>query len=103
MPAGEVLLVVKKDPTGDPNHPLAAGWNFGARNTWTVAKPGEANYVPGVNENSPRYMVASTFNALPDTGEFVLILRNRQDRNGSTGDDNIRDIAGYVPGDSFES
>ncbi len=98
VPAGGILLVVKKDPTGDPNHPLAAGWNFGVRNTWTVAKPGEANYVPGVNENSARYMVAHTFNELPDDhSNFVLVLRNRQDRNGSTGDNNIRDIAGYHP------
>ncbi len=103
VPAGGILLVVKSDPTGDPNHPLAAGWNFGARNTWTPAKPGEANYVRGVNENSARYMVASTFNEMPD-GDFVLILRNRQDRNGkpddpglAVKDNNIRDIAGYVP------
>ena len=96
VPAGGILLVVKSDPTGDPNHPLAAGWNFGARNTWTPAKPGEANWVRGVNENSARYMVASTFNEMPD-GDFVLILRNRQDRNGKTDNDNIRDVAGYVP------
>ena len=68
VPAGGILLVVKSDPTGDPDHPLAAGWNFGVRNTWTPAKPGEANWVRGVNENSARYMVASTFNALPDDG-----------------------------------
>ena len=97
VPAGGILLVVKNDPTGDPNHPLAAGWNFGARNTWTVAQPGQAHYVPGVNENSARYMVASSFGDLPSTGEFVLVLRNRQDRNGSTANDNIRDIAGYHP------
>ena len=97
VPAGGILLVVKSDPTGDSSHPLAGGWNFGARNTWTPAKPGEANYVPGVNENSPRYMVAHSFGNLPDEGNFVLVLRNRQDRNGSTGDANIRDIAGYVP------
>ncbi len=97
VPAGGILLVVKNDPTGDPDHPLAAGWNFGARNTWTVAQPGQAHYVPGVNENSARYMVASSFGDLPSTGEFVLVLRNRQDRNGSTANDNIRDIAGYHP------
>ncbi len=95
VPAGGILLVVKKDPTGDPNHPLAAGWNFGARNTWTPAKPGEANWVRGVNENSARYMVASTFNAMPDDGNFVLILRDEHGRNGSTDHDNIRDVAGY--------
>ena len=97
VPAGGILLVVKTDPTGNDDHPLAAGWNFGARNTWTVAKSGEANYVPGVNADSPRYMVAKSFGELPDNGNFVLVLRNRQDRNGSTADANIRDIAGYVP------
>ena len=66
IPAGGILLVVKTDPADDEDHPLALGWNFGARNTWKVAKPGEANYVRGVNENSARYMVANTFNALPD-------------------------------------
>ena len=101
VPAGGILLVVKSDPTGDEDHPLAGGWNFGARNTWTPAKPGEAHWVRGVNENSARYMVASTFNEMPD-GDFVLILRNRQDRNGSTNDNNIRDVAGYVPGNGLK-
>ena len=96
VPAGGILLVVKSDPTGDPDHPLAAGWNFGARNTWTVAKPGEANYVPGVHADSPRYMVAARFNALPDNGEFVLILRDHEGKN-NTGD-HIKDIAGHMPG-----
>ena len=101
VPAGEVVLIVKSDPTGDPSHPLAAGWNFGATGNWTVATSG-SNYVPGVNADSPRYIVAHSFGNMPDDGNFVLVLRNRQDRNGSTGDANIRDIAGYVPNNGLK-
>ena len=97
VPAGGVVLIVKSDPTGDESHPLAGGWNFGATGAWAPAGPGQANYVPGVNGDSPRYIVAHSFGNMPDEGNFVLVLRNRQDRNGSTGDGNIRDIAGYVP------
>ena len=96
VPAGEILLVVKTDPTDNDDHPLAAGWNFGLRNTWTPAKPGEANWVKGVNENSARYMVAKSFGDMPNNGEFVLILRDHNDKKGTA--DHVRDVAGFRSG-----
>ena len=96
VPAGEVVLIVKSDPTGDESHPLAGGWNFGATGAWAPAGPGQANYVPGVNADSPRYIVAAKFEALPDNGEFVLILRDHQGKNGTK--DHIKDVAGHMPG-----
>ena len=85
--AGEVFLLVKSDPSGNPSHPLAAGWN--------VAK-NAANQVNGVGGHSPRYLVANfAGDGLPDDGEFVLILRNTND-NGKLGKpENLIDIAGY--------
>ncbi len=83
--AGKVLLLVKTDPSGDPSHPLAAGWN--------VAK-NAANQVNGVNSSSPRYLVANfAGDGLPDNGEFVLILRNHNNKRGTA--EHLIDIAGY--------
>ena len=105
MKSGDILLVVSTDPSLDVSHPLATGWNV---------DKAEADQINGVNANSPRYVVApfgkakmadgtdQTESGLPDDGEFVLILRNRHDRNGSTNDDNIRDIAGFVTGDALK-
>ena len=105
LEADGILLVVSTDPSGNSSHPLAAGWN--------VDKDANSQR-NGVNASSPRYVVAPFGTAkmadgtdqaesgLPDNGEFVLILRNRHDRNGSTDDDNIRDIAGFVTGDALK-
>ena len=85
--AGGLLLLVKSDPSGDPAHPLAAGWN--------VAK-NAANQVNGVNSSSPRYLVADfAGDGLPDDGEFVLILRNTNDDGKLKKPENLIDIAGY--------
>ena len=88
--AGGVLLIVAKDPTGDASHPLAGGWNI---------EKGANDQANGINANSARYIVLEfKGGGIPDGGEFVLVLRNRNDRNKSVNDNNIRDIAGYVPG-----
>ena len=84
--AGGLLLVVASDPSADPAHPLAAGWN--------VAK-NAANQVNGVNSSSPRYLVANFGDGLPDDGEFVLILRSRNHGDDVGKASNIVDIAGY--------
>ena len=85
--AGDVFLLVKSDPSGDPSHPLAAGWN--------VAK-NAANQVNGVGAHSPRYLVANfAGDGLPDDGEFVLILRNTNDNGKLKKPENLIDIAGY--------
>ena len=99
IPAGDVLLFVFTDPSGDPAHPLAAGWN--------VSK-NAANQVNGVNDQSPRYIVLEDngkrkYNeaALGDEGfpsEFVLILRTRAHNDDVGKDTNIWDIAGYHTG-----
>ena len=85
IPAGGLLLLVKSDPSGEPDHPLAAGWN--------VAK-NAANQVNGVNSSSPRYLVANfAGDGLPDSGEFVLILRNHNNKRGKA--EHLIDIAGF--------
>ncbi|MDE0682303.1 MAG: lamin tail domain-containing protein, partial [Candidatus Poribacteria bacterium] len=102
LAAGGILLVVASDPEKDDNHPLQTGWNI---------EEGADAQRNGVNANSPRYIVLDFKTAkkkgttdnldesgLPDDGEFVLILRNRNDRNGKIDNNNIRDVAGYVPG-----
>ena len=82
--AGGILLLVASDPSGDPSHPLAAGWN--------VAK-NAANQVNGVNANSPRYLVgAFGSNGLPKE-DFVLILRSHNNKRGTA--EHLIDIAGY--------
>ena len=96
IPSQGVLLFVFMDPSGNPDHPLAAGWN--------VAK-NAANQVNGINENSPRYIVLKddgkrkyNEDALGDEGfpeEFVLILRTRAHGDDVGKPSNIWDIAGY--------
>ena len=90
IPAGGVLLLVDTDPRGDPDHPLATGWNIGRAAN---------DQVNGVGAHSARYMVADfAGNGLPDNGLFVLILRNHNNKRGSA--NNLIDIAGYVDGDN---
>ena len=99
IPAKGVLLLPFTDPSGDPNHPLAAGWNIDKN---------AANQVNGVGAHSPRYLVLKdagnrvlnedfdTANeGLPNDGEFVLILRTRAHGDDVGKDTNIWDIAGY--------
>ncbi|MCY3744528.1 MAG: lamin tail domain-containing protein [Candidatus Poribacteria bacterium] len=103
MAAGSLLLVVATDPRSDDDHPLQTGWDI---------TKGAGDQINGVNqETSPRYIVLPFKTAkgkgtttdlnesgMPDDGEFVLILRNRGDRTSSNNDNNVRDVAGYVPG-----
>ncbi|MDE0397306.1 MAG: lamin tail domain-containing protein [Candidatus Poribacteria bacterium] len=99
IPAKGVLLLPFTDPSGDPNHPLAAGWNIDKN---------AANQVNGVGAHSPRYLVLKdagkrvlnedfdTANeGLPNNGEFVLILRTRAHGDDVGKDTNIWDIAGF--------
>ena len=114
--AGGVFLLVASDPSGNPNHPLAAGYN--------VDKNDE-DQVPGTRKNPVRYKVADvggvpgfgngrnageSVKTLPDSGKFVLILRRPDNgeghRSGADGGkgvaergkddpDKIVDIAGW--------
>ncbi len=95
---GDLLLLVAQDPKGDPDHPLAVGWNV-AKDTFEQAL--------GVNDNSPRYKeVTFEGSGLPTDGNFVLFLRRPQHDNGTgkhakdyaKSADNVLDIAGYDTG-----
>ena len=88
----DILLITRTDPAGDPNHPLAGGYNV---------EENDANQESGI-DRSIRYYVADnpgdigsawTTN-LPDDGKFVLILRNGNDK---TNHEKVQDIAGYHP------
>ena len=103
MAAGSVLLLVVSDPSGNEDHPLAAGFNI------EVAADEQ---VDGVNADSARYLIMKKAEkddndvrglksayadgeGLPNGGEFVLILRNGLDKEGKA--DKAIDIAGYHP------
>ena len=80
----KVLLVTSTDPANDPRHPLAPGYNV---------EKNDANQADGVSPTHPvRYIVRKFDNNLPDDGNFVLTLRNRNDRDNHEG---IVDIAGH--------
>ena len=102
IPAQGVLLLPFTDPSGDPDHPLAGGWNIDTS---------EAKQIKGVNEqHSARYLVlednetrslnedfeAMDGEGLPNDGEYLLVLRRRADAD-DTGKVNtfIEDVAGY--------
>ncbi len=85
---GGVFLLVASDPSGNPSHPLAAGYN--------VDKNDE-DQVPGSRKNPVRYKVADvggvpgfgngrntgeSVTTLPDSGKFVLILRRPDNHEG---------------------
>lgn len=84
--ANSVLLLVASDPEFDQNHPLQTGWNI---------TEGANIQAKGVGAHSPRYMVVSfAGNGLPDNGNFVLILRNHNNKRGKA--EHLIDIAGYA-------
>ena len=95
--AGGILLLVASDPTGNPDHPLAGGWNV---------EKGANDQANGINANSPRYLVMKAAekdedgqrglrmaDGLPDGGKFVLILRTGNDKEGKA--EKLVDIVGY--------
>ena len=115
IPAGGVLLLVDSDPFGDPDHPLAVGWN--------VAKNAE-DQVPGLagigisnTSKHGRYLVvkfgqhSDYAEGLPDDGNFILVVRSADNHEGDHGHGGkgraelgtadvgrINDIAGYSSG-----
>ena len=99
---GDILLLVTSDPSDNPDHPLAAGFNI---------ENGADNQAIGVNaDNSPRYLIMKKGEAgndkrglqptyadgdgLPNDGKFVLVLRSGLDQEGKAG--KVVDIAGYT-------
>ena len=90
VPAGGILLVLASDPRSDKDHPIQTGWDI---------TKGAGDQINGVGAHSPRYIVLEFKDSgMPNDGNFVLVLRNRGDRTASNGDNNTRDVAGYVPG-----
>ena len=115
VPAGGILLLVASDPSENPDHPLAAGFNI---------EKGADNQANGVGAHSPRYLImkkgkagdnerglkpmyvddsetAGMGEGLPDDGMFVLILRNGHDKE--TKAEKLVDIAGYDTDTSVNS
>ena len=100
---GGVLLLPRTDPAADPDHPLAAGWNI---------DKGANDQVNGVGAHSPRYLIMNdegkrNFNdgfnggkGLPDSGDFVLILRSGTDKRGKA--EKLQDIAGHAGGNTLK-
>ena len=82
----DILLITKKDPATTAGHPLAAGYN--------VQKKFEDQDRQGKDKNIKYYVAADWTIDLPDSGNFVLILRNGSDK---TNHEKIQDIAGYHP------
>ena len=82
--AEKILLITKTDPVRDDSHPLRGGYNI---RTAFDQQDNEGR------DKSIRYYVATDWNIdLPDSGEFVLILRNGADK---TNHEKIVDIAGF--------
>ena len=92
VPAGGVLLLVASDPKGNPDHPLAVGWNVDLNEQLQVR--GLAEIGIHMNSKHGRYKVADPTasgrsgkfggleNGLPDDGMFVLILRRSDNYEG---------------------
>jgi hypothetical protein len=89
--AGELLLLVDTDPRYDDDHPVAVGYNVRGGN----------DQVLGIGDNAPRYLVTNfAEGGLPDSGEFVLILRSNKGEdyeNKKTTQDRVVDLIGYHP------
>ena len=83
---GDTLLITRTDPARDDSHPLRGGYNV------EVADADQAN--EGRDSNIRYYVADDWTTDLPDSGEFVLILRHGNDK---TNHEKIQDIAGYHP------
>ena len=82
----KILLITKTDPARDDSHPLRGGYNV------RVNPADQAN--EGRDENIKYYVATDWTTDLPDSGEFVLILRHGADK---TNHEKVQDIAGYHP------
>ena len=84
--AGKVLLIVNKDPLETP---LARGKKFGDAAGITAVADQENR---GIESDAMFYDAKGGLNKLPESGAFLLVLRNAIDKNNSP--DNIIDITG---------
>ena len=97
---GELLLLVDTDPRDNDAHPIAVGYNIHAGNDQALGIGENPGKGPDGKVNSkytgdaPRYMVTNfAEGGLPDDGNFLLILRNGNDKRGTH--EKIIDIAGW--------
>ena len=73
MQPGEVLLLVDTDPRYNDDHPIAVGYNVRGGNDQAL----------GLGDDAPRYVVTDfAGNGLPDSGNFVLVLRTSKGDEG---------------------
>ena len=85
--AGKILLIVNKDPLETP---LARGKKFGDADGMTTV---EAHQGQGsIRTGAMYYDAKGWLNALPESGKFLLVLRNTN--NKETSHENIIDITG---------
>ena len=82
----DILLITKTDPARDDDHPLRGGYNVEVE---PKDQDGE-----GRDKNIKYYVADEWDTDLPDNGNFVLILRNGNDKMNH---EKIQDIAGYHP------
>ena len=85
--AGKILLIVNTSPR---NSPLARGKKFGDADGMTAVGPDQGQ--GGIKSDAMFYDAKGGLDTLPDTGKFLLVLRNANDKEGSA--DNIIDITG---------
>ncbi len=94
IPANGHLLVVATDPSGNQDHPLAAGWNMEKNADDQVEGVGAEN--PDNPRQVANYIVRDFKNGGLPNGDFVLVLRSGNDKRGKN--EKIVDIAGYENG-----
>ena len=84
LAAGELLLLLDTDPRDNDNHPIAVAFNRDGGNDQGL----------GIGPNAIKYKVANfREGGLPDNGNFVLYLRNRNDRLKSR--EGVIDVIGW--------
>ena len=98
--AGELLLLVDTDPRDNDAHPVAVGYNIHAGNDQALGigvnpkRDASGAVIAHTTGDAPRYMVTNfAQGGLPNDGEFVLILRNGNDKRGTH--EKIIDLIGW--------
>ena len=87
--AGKILLIVNKDPLETP---LARGKKFGDFDGGMTAVADQENR--GIESDAMFYDAKGKLNALPESGKFLLVLRNGNDKKGTH--EKIIDITGTL-------
>ena len=87
---GELLLLVDTNPRDNDTHPVAVGYNIHAGTDQALGigeNPGigtDGKVNAHYTGDAPRYMVTNfAEGGLPDNGNFVLLLRNGNDKIGT--------------------